>query len=63
MQASWVVWGSELSPFTLKVLRLYRQAGYTPRFLPAEGGFAEVARFALRRERLVEAVDKLARPR
>lgn len=48
-----VVWGSELSPFTLKVQRLLRQAELDFRFLPTEGSRAENISYLLRRERLI----------
>ena len=41
MRAPWIVWGSELSPFTLKLLLLCRTAGLPHRFLPTEGRFGE----------------------
>ncbi len=59
----WIVWGSELSPFTLKVLRLYRQAGQPVRLLPAEGGRWQALRYALRREALVRGLLPLTWPR
>ncbi len=37
----WSVYGSELSPFTLKLLLLCRNAGLAHRFLPVEGGVLE----------------------
>ena len=50
--APWIIWGSELSPFTLKVIRLFRHARLPFRFLPADGGWLESWRFALRVESL-----------
>ncbi|HXQ21557.1 MAG TPA: glutathione S-transferase family protein [Candidatus Acidoferrales bacterium] len=50
---NWVLWGSELSPFALKVEALLRFAGVPFRFLPAAGGFSEAFRFDRRRRRLV----------
>lgn len=44
----WIVWGSELSPFTLKVLRMFRHARVPLRFLPTEGGWLENVRLSLR---------------
>jgi glutathione S-transferase len=49
----WIIWGSELSPFALKLARLFRQAQLPFRFLPAQGQTLENWRYALRRERLV----------
>jgi len=34
----WVLWGSELSPFTLKVAALCRYSGLDVRLMPADGG-------------------------
>lgn len=48
----WVVWGSELSPYALKVMRLLRQAGLPVRMLPAEGGWLENWPCLLRVERI-----------
>ncbi|HVN85283.1 MAG TPA: glutathione S-transferase C-terminal domain-containing protein [Candidatus Binatia bacterium] len=49
----WVLWGSELSPFALKVEALLRFAGVGFRWLPASGSFFEAFRFDRRRRRLV----------
>jgi glutathione S-transferase len=49
----WVLWGSELSPFALKVEALLRFAGVRFRWLPAAGGFFDAFRFDRRRQRLV----------
>jgi glutathione S-transferase len=49
----WVLWGSELSPFALKVEALLRFAGVPFRWLPASGGFREALRGERRRRRLV----------
>src|SRR5437879_6054261 len=51
--ALWVLWGSELSPFALKVEALLRHAGVGFRWLPANGAFSEALRFERRRRRLV----------
>ena len=48
----WVVWGSELSPFTLKLFRLLRHARLPFRFLPAQGGWLDNMRYLLRLEKL-----------
>jgi glutathione S-transferase len=48
----WIVWGSELSPFTLKLIRLHRHAQVPIRFLPAHGRWLENLGYALRVERL-----------
>ena len=48
----WIIWGSELSPFTLKIIRLFRHARLPFRFLPANGRWLENWRCALRVERL-----------
>ena len=60
---SWVVWGSELSPFTLKVLRLFRHAGLPARLLPAEGRYWENWRHAIRVQRLKRGRLPLTWPR
>ena len=44
----WIVWGSELSPFTLKVMRLFRHAQLPFRFLPTEGRWLENWRYTFR---------------
>lgn len=49
----WVLWGSELSPFALKVEALLRFAGLRFRWLPATGRCREALRFDRRRRRLV----------
>ncbi len=49
----WVLWGSELSPFALKVEVLLRHAGLPHRWLPRDGSFAEGLRFARRLRRVV----------
>lgn len=49
----WVLWGSELSPFALKVEALLRFAGVCFRWLPAAGNFFDAFRFDRRRRRLV----------
>lgn len=48
----WIIWGSELSPFTLKLIRLFRHARIPFRFLPIEGGWLENMRYGLRIEKL-----------
>jgi glutathione S-transferase len=62
-QSGWVLWGSTLSPFALKVEALLRFAGMPYRWLPAQGGFAEALRFARRRRRLVRRRLPLTWPR
>lgn len=59
----WIVWGSELSPFTLKVEAMLRFAGVAYRLLPAQGGFVESLRLARRRRRLVRGRLPLTEPR
>ena len=49
---NYIVWGSELSPFTLKVLRTLRHARVPLRFLPAEGGWLENVKLSLRLRKL-----------
>ncbi len=59
----WVLWGSELSPFALKVEALLRCAGLPFRWLPAAGGFVDGLRFEWRRRRLVAGRLPLTWPR
>ncbi len=49
----WILWGSTLSPFALKVEALLRFARLSHRWLPAQGRSLEAWRFELRRRRLV----------
>jgi len=60
---SWVLWGSELSPFALKVEALLRFACVPYRWLPAAGSVAEAFRFECRRRRLVAGRLQLTWPR
>ena len=58
MQASggpndWVLWGSALSPFALKVEALLRFARVPYRWLPAQGSSRDALRFGWRREQLI----------
>lgn len=48
----WLLWGSELSPFALKLALCCRHAELPHRFLPEEGSWAENWRCVLRLERL-----------
>lgn len=50
--APWVLWGSELSPFALKLALCCRHAGLSYRFLPAQGSWLENWRALLRVEKL-----------
>ena len=59
----WVLWGSELSPFALKVEALLRFVGVRFRWLPASGNFLEASRFGRRRRRLVAGRLPLTWPR
>ena len=47
-----MLWGSELSPFALKVGALCDFAGLRPRWLPAQGSAREILGFDRRRRRL-----------
>lgn len=49
----WILWGSELSPFALKVEALLRFDSVPFRWLPAAGGFCDAFRSDRRRRRLV----------
>ena len=53
LAGEWVLWGSMLSPFSLKLEAMLRFSGLRHRWLPAQGRFGEALRFALRRERVV----------
>lgn len=59
----WILWGSELSPFALKVEALLRNAGVRFRWLPASGDFAEAFRFERRRRRVIAGRLPLSWPR
>jgi glutathione S-transferase len=50
----WILWGSELSPFSLKVEAMLRFSGVPYRLLPAQGGFLEAWRVARRRRAVVQ---------
>ncbi len=52
-EPSWVLWGSELSPFALKVEALLRHARVRFRWLPAGATFVEALRYDRRRRQLV----------
>ena len=49
---NWLIWGSELSPYALKLALCCRHAVLPHRFLPEQGGWAENWRGVLRLERL-----------
>lgn len=49
----WLLWGSTLSPFALKLEAMLRFARLPHRWLPAQGGFAEALRGERRRRALV----------
>ncbi|MBU3913938.1 glutathione S-transferase C-terminal domain-containing protein [bacterium] len=58
----WIIWGSELSPFTLKVLALCKYKGLPIRFLPTEGKWLENMKVNFRREWLVRGKLPLTYP-
>lgn len=60
--ASWVLWGSKLSPFALKVEALLRFARVPHRWLPAEGSSREALRFGWRRVQLIRGRIPLTSP-
>ncbi len=62
-KSGWVLYGSELSPFTLKVAALCRHKGLGFRFLPEEGGTLENLRVQIRRALLVRRRLPLTWPR
>jgi glutathione S-transferase len=59
----WIVLGSELSPFTLKLLAMCRYKGLACRHLPGEGGWLENIRINLRKTRLVRGRLPLTYPK
>jgi len=59
----WILWGSELSPFALKVEALLRVANLPFVWMPATGPFRIAARHARRREALVRRRLPLTWPR
>lgn len=63
MDQEWIVWGSELSPFALKLRALCRFKGLKHRFLPADDGFVEALRYECRRRLLVAGLLKLTAPK
>lgn len=62
MANGWIVLGSELSPFTLKLLAMCRYKDLTCRHLPEEGGWFENVLANLRKERLVRGHLPLTYP-
>lgn len=61
--AKWVLWGSELSPFALKVEALLRFHGVPHRWMPAGASFAEAFSFERRRRALIAGRLALTWPR
>lgn len=59
----WILWGSELSPFALKLEACLRFAGLPYRWMPASGSFREALRFDRRRRALVAGRIPLSWPR
>jgi glutathione S-transferase len=62
MKRDWVVLGSELSPFTLKLLAMCHYKGLDCRHLPEEGNWLENVRINLRKQRLVQGRLPLTYP-
>ena len=58
----WIIFGSELSPFTLKVLALCGFAGLPYRFFPTQGRLGENLRIMFRKELLVRKFLPLTWP-
>lgn len=58
----WVLWGSELSPYALKVEALLRYAGLPFHWLPASGPPARARRMEARRRALMAGRRKLTWP-
>ena len=63
MNKQWTVYGSGLSPFTLKLLAMARYKSLPHRFLPEEGGWLDNLRITLRKEKLVRRKLPLNWPR
>lgn len=59
----WIIWGSELSPFALKVVLNFRHAGLPYRFLPAQGRWAQNWRALLRLQALKRGLLPLTWPK
>ena len=59
---NWIVYGSELSPFTLKVLAMCRYKGLSHRFFPEQGSNLENMKIQLRKERLLRGQIPLTHP-
>lgn len=60
--ADWLIWGSELSPYALKLALCCRHARLPYRFLPTEGSWAENLRLSVRLERLKHGLLPLTWP-
>jgi len=61
-ETPWILWGSTLSPFALKVEAMLRFADVPFRWLPARGRFAEALRFEHRRRALIRGRIALTWP-
>ncbi|MBT4265249.1 MAG: glutathione S-transferase [Deltaproteobacteria bacterium] len=61
-ELDWVVWGSELSPFLLKVIAMCRFKNFSFRHLPVEGTFRENWHYEFRRQRLIKGKLPLTWP-
>lgn len=59
---NWIVYGSELSPFTLKLLAMCRYKGLSHRFFPDQGSNLENMKIQLRKERLLRGQVPLTYP-
>src|SRR5690349_20597465 len=62
MTQDWIVYGSELSPFTLKVLAMCRYKGVPYRFLPTDGSWLDNMRISIRKTRLTKGRLPLTYP-
>lgn len=62
MQAQWVLWGADLSPYALKVEALLRFAELPFRWLPRCGSFREALQASRRRAALVAGRQPLSWP-
>ena len=62
MKQPWVIYGSELSPFTLKVIAIFQQRDIPFQFLFTEGSRWENIKIELRKQSLIKGVLPLTWP-
>ena len=61
-QNRWIIFGSELSPFTLKVIALCEFSGLPHRFLPTRGKWSENLRIVIRKGLVTKKILPLTWP-